>query len=464
MLNSGLVRVSGNVLLNKSLDVLFFTVAAVVGYGVLLLFEKVLNLRMLNKEYARILIVVLMTLITRLVWIHIVDITPKSDFELYNTLAEAFSRGEAAGGKYVALFPHTFGYPFILATVYRIFSPDKYFALLLNILFEAGTGVVLYYLGKMVSNWKTGFFAGIICALWPSHVFYSSIVCTEPLYTLLMALLIFVYFKVSVKNKSLLHSCVLYLLLGFLCAAANAIRPMGTLLVAVLGITEVVRIIKKKEGLKQSFAGFVPFAVFLIAYFSFVNLTGMYVSYKIGYNTAKNPIGFNTYVGANINSSGMWNQSDANVLMDFMKQEPFDAQKIHEQLLNLAIQRVKSQGTGNLKLVIKKNMIMWGRDDEVVTYMIAGSGDKTSSLLEVKNSEGLLRYICNFYYYMIVILAFGGLLKQCAKEDNPILMALLLLFLGIGAIHTVVEVHGRYHYSSMAVFAILAGINNFKIK
>jgi len=50
----------------------------------------------------------------------------------------------------------------------------------------------------------------------------------------------------------------------------------------------------------------------------------------------------------------MWNQSDANVLMDFMKQEPFDAQKIHEQLLNLAIQRVKSQGTGNLKLVIKK--------------------------------------------------------------------------------------------------------------
>jgi len=80
-------------------------VAAVVGYGVLLLFEKVLNLRMLNKEYARILIVVLMTLITRLVWIHIVDITPKSDFELYNTLAEAFSRGEAAEASMWLFFP-----------------------------------------------------------------------------------------------------------------------------------------------------------------------------------------------------------------------------------------------------------------------------------------------------------------------------------------------------------------------
>jgi len=93
MLNSGLVRVSGNVLLNKSLDVLFFTVAAVVGYGVLLLFEKVLNLRMLNKEYARILIVVLMTLITRLVWIHIVDITPKSDLSC-TILWRRHSRGE----------------------------------------------------------------------------------------------------------------------------------------------------------------------------------------------------------------------------------------------------------------------------------------------------------------------------------------------------------------------------------
>jgi len=105
MLNSGLVRVSGNVLLNKSLDVLFFTVAAVVGYGVLLLFEKVLNLRMLNKEYARILIVVLMTLITRLVWIHIVDITPKSDFELYNTLAEAFSRERPPEASMWLFFP-----------------------------------------------------------------------------------------------------------------------------------------------------------------------------------------------------------------------------------------------------------------------------------------------------------------------------------------------------------------------
>ncbi|HOM01528.1 MAG TPA: hypothetical protein PLH43_01700 [Acetivibrio sp.] len=464
MLNSGVVRLSQNPLTNKALDVLFVVLAGAFGYGVLRLMKKALNLHILRKEYIRVLLIVLVTLVTRFVWINIVDITPKSDFELYNNLAEAFSRGEAAGGKYVALFPHTFGYPFVLAMVYGVFSPDKYFALILNILFEVGTGVLIYYLGKMVSNWEIGFSAAVIWALWPSHVFYSSIVCTEPLYTLLMVLLIFAYFKFSAKNSNFLYSCVLYLVLGFLCAAANAVRPMGTLLIIVMGIAEVVRIIKRREGLKQSFAGLAPFAAFLIAYFSLVNLAGVYVSHKVGYRTAKNPIGFNTYVGTNISSSGTWNQNDANDLLDLMKQEPFDAQEVHERLLDMTIQRVKSQGIGNLKLVIKKNMIMWERDDEVVTYMIAGSNEEASSLLDIKGREGLLRYICNFYYYMIVILAFKGLLGQFKREDDNILLVLLLLFIGIGAIHTIVEVHGRYHYSAMVVFSILAGANYFKIE
>jgi len=187
---------------------------------------------MLNKEYARILIVVLMTLITRLVWIHIVDITPKVILSC-TILWRRHSRGRGRRRQVCGSFSHTFGYPFILATVYRIFSPDKYFALLLNILFEAGTGVVLYYLGKMVSNWKTGFFAGIICALWPSHVFYSSIVCTEPLYTLLMALLIFVYFKVSVKIKAYCIPAFCIFCSVFMCGG-QCDPSMGTLLVAVL--------------------------------------------------------------------------------------------------------------------------------------------------------------------------------------------------------------------------------------
>lgn len=464
MLNSGVVQLYQNPLMGKVLGVLFVAMAGAVGYGALWIFRRVLNLHILEKRYIRVLLIVLMTAITRLVWVGIVDITPNSDFALYNTLAEAFSRGEAAGGKYVALFPHTFGYPFILGIVYDIFSPDKFFALLLNILFEIGTGVLIYSIGKMISNWKVGFSAAVIWALWPSHVFYSSIVCTEPLYTLLMMLLIFAYFKVSTKKMGLLYSCSAYLLIGILCAAANAVRPMGALLIIALGIAEIMRAIKVRKGLKQSFAGFIPFAVFLIAYFSVVNLTGMYISDNIGYRVAKSPIGFNTYVGTNINSSGIWNQNDANVVSDLMGQEPFNAQEVHDRLIEMTIQRVRSQGISNLKLMVKKNMIMWGRDDEVVTYMLAGSKDEeASSLLNVNEYQGLLRYICNFYYYMIVILAFKGLLTAYKKEDNSILMVLFLLFLGIGAIHTIVEVHGRYHYSVMAIFSVLAGVNSSKI-
>ncbi|GAE88858.1 transporter [Acetivibrio straminisolvens JCM 21531] len=156
---------------NKVLVVLFLVTAGVVGCGALWFVKKALNLHILNNEGLRVLFIVLMSLITRLVLINIVDITPNSDFELYHTLAQAFSKGEGAGGKYVALFPHTFGYPFILGMVYRVFSPDKYFALLLNILFEAVTGILIYFLGKMISNWKVGFFAAIIWLYGPLMCF-----------------------------------------------------------------------------------------------------------------------------------------------------------------------------------------------------------------------------------------------------------------------------------------------------
>lgn len=459
VLTSYSFQLSQNQMTNKILNISIIVLLGFIGYAGVLVLRRILCINMFDNRYIRILLVVLITLIPRLIWISIVDITPHSDFALYNGLAESFSTGEAAGGKYVALFPHTFGYPFILGIVYNIFSTDKYLALVLNVVFGIGIGVLIYSIGGMISNWKAGFAAAVIWALWPSHVFYSSLVCTESLYTFLMLLLIYTYFKISSKNLSVLYSSGLYLLIGILCSITNSIRPLGPILILALGIIEVGRIIDKRGGLKCRIVFFIPYIVLLISYFSFFNLTGIYISHKICYQTAKNPIGFNLYVGSNINSLGIWNMGDAQVLSDMISEKPFDAQKVHDKLKDMAIQRIKAQGTRNLKLMWEKNRILWGNDDEIVTYMLAGSKqEELSSKLSVVKYSNLLRHICNLYYYVFVILAFFGLCKAYKMKDSYVLTLLLLLFLGIGGIHTIVEVHGRYHYSAVVIISIIAGI------
>lgn len=456
ILTSDLLQLSQNPKINRNLNLLIIIFLGGIGFGGMYLFKRFLNLRIMDKQFIRILIIVLITLIPRLIWISLVDITPKSDFGLYNTLAEAYSRGESAGGKYVALFPHTFGYPYILGIVYRLLSPNKLWALILNILFEIGTGLLIYKIGSMISNWKAGFTAAVIWGLWISHIFYSSVVSTEQLYTFLMVLLIYIYFKISSKNLNLLHSCGLYFLVGILCAFTNAIRPLALILIIAMGLIEVMKVINKEKGLKQAA---IPIVSLIIAYFVCFNIIGMFISHKVGYTTAKNPIGFNMYVGSNINFSGMWNQYDSDEVSEMIKQDNFDAQEVHNKLIKMAIQRIKNHGFGYLRFALRKNEVLWGRDDEIVTYMLAGTNTEDASLvLDINRYQVSLRRVCNYFFYIIAILAFLGLISQFKAKESQILTFLMLLFLGIGAVHTIVEVHGRYHYSAIVVLCVLAGL------
>lgn len=48
-------------------------------------------------------------------------------------------------------------------------------------------------------------------------------------------------------------------------------------------------------------------------------------------------------------------------------------------------------------------------------------------------------------------------------ELNTKIITLVLLILGIASVHLLVEVHGRYHYPVISIFALLAGFGFSKI-
>ena len=450
------IQMSANPSTNRFLNLMMVVLIGAIGIAAVYLLRMILNLGIFEKQPVRIFFIILVALLPRILWLSIVDIKPDSDFALYNSLAHAFSRGEDAGGKYVALFPHTFGYPFILGLVYSMFSTSKYWAFALNILFEIGTAVLVYLTGKRISNWKAGFIAAIAWAAWASHIFYSALINTESLYTFLMILIIYAYFRVLPRKGRPLCSYGFYFALGALCAITNAIRPLATVLMIAIAIMEVSRVLKRKNG---HISALTSLAALFAAYFAFSTIIGMYVSHRIGYDIAKSPLGFNTYVGSNVDSTGMWNQDDAQVLSDMMHEEEFSAQKIHDLLFEEALLRLRRQGIGYFRLAYNKNKIMWDRDDEIVTYLLAGNNsESTQTILKVDRYPNRLKFICNYYYYVFLILAFLGVLLLYKIDISNEITFLLLMFMGIGATHTIVEVHGRYHYSAMLIICILAGV------
>ncbi len=103
--------------------------------------------------------------------------------------------GLAAGKGYVdpwlgeptATFPP--GYPLVLAGLFKLFGPSLLAAKLFNAVLGAITAVLVYALGAKIAGRRAGIVAGGLMALFPSQIFFSTTIMTEPLFVMLCVIL-----------------------------------------------------------------------------------------------------------------------------------------------------------------------------------------------------------------------------------------------------------------------------------
>ena len=82
------------------------------------------------------------------------------------------------------------GYPITLMILFVIFGTNLVVAKLFNV-FLAGIGAVLIYtLATMIRGQRAGIVAGILMAFFPSQIFFSVMVLTEPLFVVLSTTLV----------------------------------------------------------------------------------------------------------------------------------------------------------------------------------------------------------------------------------------------------------------------------------
>ena len=159
------------------------------------------------------------------------NVVPVSDFRTFDAVATQIVNHNIAGNNYVSNFPHVIGYSTFLSVFYRIFGCKVIVAQLLNIALGCGISVTLFFIGRKIFNEKCGYVAAIVWALWPSHIMYNSLVASEELFTFLNLLCILFFIYVVKYKDNNYKFIILFVILGVLCAIANAVRPLGLVLI-----------------------------------------------------------------------------------------------------------------------------------------------------------------------------------------------------------------------------------------
>jgi 4-amino-4-deoxy-L-arabinose transferase-like glycosyltransferase len=115
------------------------------------------------------------------------DRTPQFDEVEYLDLATRLAAGEGyvdETGRPVAFWP--VGYPAVLSLMFRLAGPSSVVGVGLQVALSVAACLLLSIVGSRVLGPGPGRLAGLMLAIYPTHVMYSTLHLTEPLFMLLL--------------------------------------------------------------------------------------------------------------------------------------------------------------------------------------------------------------------------------------------------------------------------------------
>lgn len=171
----------------------------------------------------------------RILWALLVPVVPLSDSNAYDTFAlNLWQRGVYGWTPDSPTSYWPVGTSALYALVYQIFGHNYAFIVALNLLLSLAIIFFSYkvadlFFGESVARW-----AALLITIWPSHIFFITILASELPYMLLTLVGIYSFFKedtLSLKN---------ILIVGIAFSLAYYVRPLATTVLAVCALAAVI--------------------------------------------------------------------------------------------------------------------------------------------------------------------------------------------------------------------------------
>jgi hypothetical protein len=312
--------------------------------------------------------VIVLSLGLRIVWVYQFPILGfEDDYAAYHDRASNYALGNYPPDDFVGLFPHVFGFSYVLGFVYKLLGSSIMTAAVFNIFLFVCSVVLLMLLFPPRQYPIRSLILVAVFAFWPAFIYYILVPNTECLFIALWLLILYIQ-KLVVHSSSVIQEIGLAVLLGGLLAGNNFIRPISNILIIAFILSLILIMIRKHICRKL-----LIIAVMIGCYYVCTLFINQGISAKAHIQTATLPIGFAFYAGMNPNpmgeEMGLWNLEDAGKFSDMVAQYK-DTQLAQNAALQAGYTRLQNIVHDHqlLHFFYLKIRTAWGTDHWAIRY------------------------------------------------------------------------------------------------
>jgi 4-amino-4-deoxy-L-arabinose transferase-like glycosyltransferase len=411
--------------------------------------------RNLNMQAAGLVVLFVVALAIRLIWIFWADVEPTFDDDTgrYQVSAENLSDGHGFAlfiGQPTAFWP--VGYPATLAALYTVVGKHYEAALGVNALAGAATAVLTFFLASQVFGKKAGWLAGAAVAVFPSHVFFSSLVLTEVPYTALFIAIVLALLSMVRGN---IPRWPLLVGFGLVVGYATLVRS-ETLLLPAVAMPFVAAQARNWRPAVIWLAWVAAGMALVIVPWTARNAIEMRAFVPLTTNA-----GVNLWIGHHEGADGRFalaGELFAEVRDEFAREgtqpDPQDLETRNNQVgLREAIEFALTNPVAEVRLAGQKLWWMFNDDEEAIRWNETHGG---RPFLSSEARSGLLA-LSNVTYFILLASFVIGVLLWLSKPDLS--GGFLLAVLGYWtAVHLVFFGDARYHFPMVPIMAAFAAL------
>ena len=419
--------------MNKLLNIIMFILFLIIviftkskltiflGLPILFLLIKLVD-KIKIKNY--LIFIFSLSLIIRIITIILLKVPVLDDYKTMLDAALSINNNDLSflNDFYFKTFSYQLGFTIYESILLNIINSIT-FLQVINSLITSLIVVMIYLIGKTISNEKSARVVSLLYLLYPYPLYLNNVLTNQHLSILLV--LISIYLILTKKELKY------YILSGLLLGLANIIRPDGIIIIISL-IIYLLTFIKKKDfklKLKQ-------ISIIVITYLIIISSVSTIVNIKYNYNLKNNSPLWKFYVGLNIKNNGMYNEYDQNIFFKSNNQK------------ELLMRRIKTDYKKYPILFVKKEVIEWSRTN---FYIESNMSKFTYKIFEILNLTIVLLVLL-----MFILELYKSINK---KNDKALLLKIILLIYFIS--YLFIEVSPRYSYNlHIIIFIIISNTIN----
>lgn len=375
--------------------------------------------------------VVLLAIVLRITWACLVSVDPISDSYVYDAFAKSIANGHGfafSTGDLTAFWP--IGTSAVYAVLYKAFGVSYVPIVIFNIVIGVMIVWLTYAITQRYLNQTIAVLAGMLVAIWPILIEFTTILASELLFIFLLLSAIYIW---GSKNIPPTIRAVLW---GATICATTYVRPTALPLIVLLPALEWIA----KGTMRQCISSLSIAAITATILFS----PWVYRNYQVfdQFVLISSNGGSNLWMGNHMGSTGGYAP-----LPDLgFKNEA----KRDQHLKKEAIKFITNYPIEYMKLAVKRAVITY--KSETIGIVWNGGLHKTFN----KSTIFAMKLGSTVYWWMILLLAAIGIYQILRKGELSVFHVLLVTFAFFFIFPLLTVGQDRYHLPINPFLAIFA--------